>query len=52
MARSQGPAVFASASPLRELAYCVVYPLGPGSLLLALGGFALGRPKLNAIDLS
>ena len=31
-------AVFTPASPLRELAYEVVYSLGPGTLLLALGG--------------
>ena len=35
-------AVFTPASPLRELAYQVVYSLGPGSLLLAFGGMVAG----------
>jgi len=34
-------AVFTPASPLRALAYRAVYSLGPGSVLLALGGMVL-----------
>jgi hypothetical protein len=34
--------VFVGAAPLRELAFQVGYSLGPGSLLLVLGGVAMG----------
>lgn len=36
--------VFVGASPIRELAYWIGYSLGPGTLLIALGAFVIGRP--------
>jgi hypothetical protein len=45
----QEPAFYSGASALRELAYWIVYSLGPGGLLLALGAFVLGRPKTSGL---
>jgi hypothetical protein len=39
-----GAAYFVGARPLRELAFWIGYSLGPGSLLIGLGAFAIGRP--------
>ncbi|MGH9291556.1 MAG: hypothetical protein ACRD0B_02440 [Acidimicrobiales bacterium] len=45
-----GHHVFASASPLLELAYWVGYSLGPGVVLAILGGLTMGISVLNRRD--
>ncbi len=40
----KGTTFFVGDRPLRELAYWIGYSLGPGSLLVGLGAFVLGRP--------
>jgi hypothetical protein len=42
----EGVTIFKGASPLREFAYWIGYALGTGGLLLALGAFIVGRPRM------
>lgn len=38
--------VFVNARPLTELAYWIGYSLGPGALLIGMGAFLFGRPRI------